>query len=58
VLGATVEGKAAGWQVLRRLAETDPRLDAHRLDALLERAARQGQTLEDWRVRRAVEVFG
>ncbi|WP_330343717.1 hypothetical protein OG739_33330 [Streptomyces longwoodensis] len=58
VLGATVEGKAAGWQVLRRLAETDGRLDAHRLDTLLERAARQRKTLEDWRVRRAVEVFG
>ncbi|MFJ4809219.1 hypothetical protein [Streptomyces longwoodensis] len=57
-LRVAVEGKAAGWRVLRRLAETDARLDAHRLDTLLERAARQQETLEDWRVRRAVEVFG
>jgi hypothetical protein len=58
VLRAAAEGKAAGWQVLRRLAESDARLDAHRLDTLLERAARQRETLEEWRVRRAVEVFG
>ncbi|MGW5770407.1 hypothetical protein ACWEVY_14845 [Streptomyces longwoodensis] len=57
-LRVAVEGKAAGWRVLRRLAGTDARLDAHRLDTLLERAARQQETLEDWRVRRAMEVFG
>lgn len=50
-LRLAVEGKAAGWRTLRRLAETDRRLDASRLDILLERARRQQDTVEQWRVR-------
>ena len=50
VLRLGVTGKAAGWRTLRMLAETDPRLDASRLDALLERASRQEDVMEDLRV--------
>ncbi|MFJ4584108.1 hypothetical protein [Streptomyces echinatus] len=46
-----VEGKAAGWQSLRRLCATDERLDPVLLDRLLERARRQQATLEEWRTR-------
>ncbi|MFF8905566.1 hypothetical protein [Streptomyces olivaceoviridis] len=48
-----VEGKAAGWLTLRRLATTDKRLDPGRLDSLLERARRQQDTVEEWRRRQA-----
>src|SRR3984957_4268492 len=41
-----VEGKAAGWRSLRALAERDGRLDADRLDDLLDRAKRQSDILE------------
>jgi hypothetical protein len=53
-----VEGKAAAWRVLRTRAETDPRLDAARLDDLIARALRQIAELEQLRVRAAVETFG
>ncbi|SEB81326.1 MULTISPECIES: hypothetical protein [Streptomyces] len=53
-----VEGKAAGWQTLRRLSAVDQRLDPARLDTLLERARRQQNTLEEWRIREAETVFG
>ncbi|MEU2062741.1 hypothetical protein [Streptomyces sp. NPDC013455] len=46
-----VEGKASLWLTLRRLATTDPRLDPGRLDALLDRARRQQDTVEEWRIR-------
>jgi hypothetical protein len=52
-----VEGKAAVWRTLRPLADTDGRLDPRQLDALLERAERQLRTLEEFRFRRAQEVF-
>lgn len=52
-----VEGKAAGWRTLRALAESDPRLDAGRLDDLLLRAQRQADLLEDMRVRAAQAVI-
>lgn len=52
-----VDGKAAGWRLLRRLAEDDPRLDRALLDRLLERAERQAQVLEELRIDTAVEVF-
>jgi hypothetical protein len=52
-----VEGKAAGWQTLRRLAESDERLDRQELDELVERARRQQRTLEDLRLREAQTVF-
>ncbi|MEU0054416.1 hypothetical protein [Streptomyces sp. NPDC006309] len=50
-LRLAVEGKAAGWRTLRRLATADRRLDPGRLDTLLERARRQQDTVEEWRIR-------
>ena len=52
-----VEGKAAGWRSLRVLAERDSRLDADRLDDLIERAKRQSDTLETLRVGIAERVL-
>ena len=52
-----VEGKAAGWRSLRVLAERDDRLDADRLDDLLDRAKRQSDTLETLRVGIAERVL-
>ncbi|MEU0074955.1 hypothetical protein ABZ027_36295 [Streptomyces sp. NPDC006332] len=52
-----VEGKAAGWRTLRRLADTDHRLDRGRLDNLLERAQRQRDTLERLRLRQITQTF-
>ncbi|MGW2491361.1 hypothetical protein ACWCV9_29640 [Streptomyces sp. NPDC001606] len=48
-----VEGKAAGWQTLRRLTGTQERLDPALLDRLLERARRQQDTVEEWRIHQA-----
>ncbi|MER6690338.1 hypothetical protein [Streptomyces minutiscleroticus] len=56
-LRLVVEGKAACWRMLRRLAGTDGRLDPVRLDSLLERAGRQADTLERLRLRHAEKVF-
>jgi hypothetical protein len=53
-----VEGKAAGWRTLRVLAGRDERLDPARLDALIARARRQADLLEELRVRAAVQVIG
>jgi hypothetical protein len=53
-----VEGKHAGWSLLRRLAERDRRLDAARLDRLLERADRQARLLEELRVRAVDDIVG
>lgn len=52
-----VEGKAAGWRTLRQVADTDERLDATRLDDLLNRAQRQLDTLEPLRLRQAADTF-
>ena len=52
-----VEGKAAGWRSLRVLADRDSRLDADRLDDLIERAKRQSDTLETLRVGIAERVL-
>jgi hypothetical protein len=52
-----VEGKAAGWRMLRALAETDQRLDPARIDELIARARRQADLLEDLRVRAADQVI-
>ena len=41
-----VAGKSAGWQVLRAVADSDPRLDTVLLDELYERAERQRGELE------------
>jgi hypothetical protein len=51
-----VEGKAAGWRTLRVRADKDARLDAGRLDALISRARRQADLLEDLRVRAADQI--
>ncbi|GAB2868927.1 hypothetical protein GCM10027074_40710 [Streptomyces deserti] len=52
-----VEGKAALWQTLRRLADSDDRLDPRLLEDLLERARRQQSTLEELRRREIEAVF-
>ena len=52
-----VEGKAAGWRTLRTRAERDSRLDAARLDRLIDRATRQIDELERMRVRAAAKAF-
>ena len=52
-----VEGKAAGWQTLRKLSTVDERLDAARLDTLIERARRQQETIEEWRVRQIEQAL-
>ena len=52
-----VEGKAAGWRTLRRVAESDGRLDPAQLDDLVARAERQLSTLEHLRMRQSQETF-
>lgn len=49
MLVTAVAAKKAGWLTLRRLAETDPRLDAAELDRLVERADAQRTELETLR---------
>ncbi|MFI2645434.1 hypothetical protein [Streptomyces sp. NPDC018610] len=53
-----VQGKACAWEVLRGLAGHDGRLDATRLDDLLERARGQLRTIGDLRLRQAERTFG
>ncbi|GAA2077867.1 hypothetical protein [Actinomadura alba] len=53
-----IEGKQAGWRVLRMLADTDDRLDPARLDRLIGRARGQAETVEDLRVRAAERLLG
>jgi hypothetical protein len=45
-LAVGIAGKVAAWRTLRELAATDDRLDAAELDALIERALRQGDRVE------------
>lgn len=52
-----VEGKAAGWRTLRAGADADDRLDADRLDTLIDRARAQIDTLEQLRIEATAEVF-
>jgi hypothetical protein len=52
-----VEGKAAGWETLRGLANSDERLDPKLLDDLLDRARRQQSTLEELRRRQVKATF-
>jgi hypothetical protein len=52
-----VEGKAAGWHTLRILADQDSRLDRRELDALVARARRQSEFLEEMRVRASADVI-
>jgi len=55
VLG--VQGKAAGFRALRRLADTDPRIEASNIDRLIERAEQQADTLEQLRISTAARVL-
>ena len=52
-----VEGKACLWRTLLLVAKREPRLDALRLDALLERATSQLESLEAMRMDASAEVF-
>lgn len=52
-----VEGKAAGWRMLRAGAAADDRLDRGRLDALIDRAQAQIVSLEQLRIEAATDVF-
>jgi hypothetical protein len=58
ILRLGVEGKGAGWQTLRVLAERDSRLDAGRLDELISRAAHQADLLEKLRASIAEQILG
>ncbi len=53
-----IEGKTALWRALRDHAEIDSRLRTERLDELLDRARRQGATVESFRSRAVTEAFG
>jgi hypothetical protein len=53
-----VEGKTAGWRILRARAAVDTRLDVGRLDELISRAERQIAELEQLRLRSATVAFG
>lgn len=48
-LGVAVQAKKSGWLTLRRLAETDHRLDVAQLDELVRRATDQQDRIEDLR---------
>lgn len=52
-----VQGKLAGWRALHRHAQTDERLDADRLDGLIQRAERQAATLEALRLAASAAAF-
>jgi len=56
-LRLAVEGKAAGWRVLRRLAEDEDDFDRSELDRLLSSAANQIDRLEKLRMAAAERVF-
>jgi hypothetical protein len=56
-LRLAVEGKAAGWRVLRRLAEEEDRFDRSELDQLLKSATDQIDRLEKLRMATAERVF-
>ncbi|WP_055490901.1 hypothetical protein [Streptomyces sp. TP-A0356] len=52
-----VEGKAAGWRLLLRLADDDGRLDRRELEELFERAQRQLRTLEELRLQEGQDAL-
>jgi len=56
-LRLAVEGKAAGWRVLRRLAEDEYLFDKSELDRLLSSATNQIDRLEKLRMAAAERVF-
>ena len=56
-LRLAVEGKAAGWRVLRKLSEDEDRFDTGELDKLLSSVDRQIEKLEELRLAAAERVF-
>jgi hypothetical protein len=52
-----VEGKEAGWRLLRALADRDLRLHPSEFDRLIDRAARQKQILDELRHQAATAAF-
>jgi hypothetical protein len=56
-LRIAVEGKAAGFRVLRQLADDEPRFDAAELDGLLAQVAQQIEDLEALRLTTATKLF-
>jgi bacterioferritin (cytochrome b1) len=56
-LRLAVEGKAAGWRVLRRLSEIEDRFSSAELDRLLASAEQQIDRLEELRLAAAERVF-
>jgi hypothetical protein len=57
ILELGVQGKAAGWRTLLTLAETDHRLNRDKVQALISRAERQAELLEEIRRRAADRVI-
>lgn len=57
ILRLGVEGKAAGWRTLRKLANQEKQLDAGRLDELLSRSHRQADELEELRASAAARLI-
>jgi hypothetical protein len=53
-----VEGKIVGWRTLRTVADSDSRVDAARLDRLIDRARAQADLLEELRVQAAADLIG
>ena len=56
-LRIAVEGKAAGFRILRALADEEPQFDPAELDGLLAQAAQQIETLESLRMTTAQRVL-
>lgn len=52
-----VEGKACLWRTLLQVAKNETRLDASRLDSLIQRAESQLETLEPMRMAASAEAF-
>ena len=53
-----VEGKEAGWRVLRELADRDTRLEPAEFDRLIDRATHQKQVLDGLRRQAAMAALG
>ena len=53
-----IEGKEAGWRVLRALADRDTRLEPAEFDRLIDRAAHQKQVLDGLRRQAAMAARG
>jgi hypothetical protein len=56
-LSLGIDGKFAMWRVLKEIADLDTRLGATNFDGLAERAGRQRETLEPYRLQAAVFAF-